>query len=358
MRTEIQYLHDEIVAANLRARASSISRRKRSGGSEPAASWVVTERIHENMGRALSVVLSTLGCSHARAEGGGCTMCSYLLDGSNTAVDADSLVSQFRSAMSRLAGVSAPIRVKVYTSGSFLDVNEVPLEARIAILREIAADPRITDVVLESRPQFVDDESMYQIREILGKRRVEIGIGLESFSDVVRQVCVNKAFSLRDFESSVETTSRHGIGVRAYVLLKPPFITERDALRDSIRTIVRAAELGVTTVSLNPVNVQRSTLVEELWQRGAYRPPWLWTVVEVLRSSRTECARDTMIVCDPVAAGTSRGPHNCGRCDSSVTDAIRLFSLEQDLSHLTRLGCSCNAVWQRSLQSGDLTMLV
>ena len=283
-------------------------------------------------------------------------MCSYLLDGSDKNPTEEELLLQFQSAMSKLDKQTAPLSVKIYTSGSFLDSDEIPASARNQMLEFISNDDRIKEVVLESRPEYVTDSVLTEVRRILGERQVELGIGLESSSDIVRSLCVNKNFDLRSFALSVNTAKRYGIGTRAYVLLKPPFLTERSALLDAQKTVMDALTLGVSTISLNPVNVQRNTLVEELWERGKFRPPWLWSVVEVLRYAHRAAGRTLNIVCDPVGAGKSRGTHNCGKCDASILDAIRRFSLDQDVRAFDSLTCDCRMLWQHVLEHEDVSL--
>ncbi len=351
-------LKDIISKASLSARGSSLSRIRKNALSEPAAKWVAQSRIGCEVGHALSIVLATPGCTHARGGKGGCTMCSYILDGASQKVSAENLIQQFKHAMTSLEGLSGPISVKVYTSGSFLDPEEVPLEARVEILRVIAEDERIHQVVLESRPEFVTDEVAEFVRKSLGDKELEFAIGLESSDDRIRSLCINKGFSLSEFETALKNAADHDIGTRAYVLVKPPFLTERDALLDSVQTIIEVAKMGATTISVNPVNVQKHTLVERMWSRGHYRPPWLWTVTEILRRTRNQVSLDVNIVCDPVAAGKTRGAHNCGKCDDTFVKAIRKFSLDQISEHFEGLDCGCKREWNHALEHEDLAQII
>jgi len=57
---------------------------------------------------------------------------------------------------------------------------------------------------------------------------------------------------------------------------------------------------GLTqTISLNPTNVQRNTAVEYLWKRKQYRPAWLWSMVEILKESKT--LTNAVVKCDRCA---------------------------------------------------------
>jgi radical SAM enzyme (TIGR01210 family) len=285
-------------------------------------------------------------------------MCSYLLDGVQEKPTSEQIVAQFKFALADLEMKTAPLSVKIYTSGSFLDDEEIPAEARSEILMIIAEDERIREVVLESRPEYVSDSILSDVRALLGDRAIEIGMGLESASDTVRTVCINKNFDLTMFTDALKKAKNFNIGMRAYVLLKPPLLTERDALLDAISTVQEARALGATTISLNPVNVQKNTLVEKLWSRGNYRPPWLWSVVEVLREASSVSDEWMKIVCDPVAGGKRRGAHNCGKCDNDIVEAIRQFSLSQDPALLQNLTCDCINQWEHALKHEDFSLVV
>ncbi|MCK9442498.1 MAG: archaeosine biosynthesis radical SAM protein RaSEA, partial [Methanothrix sp.] len=166
----------------------------------------------------------------------------------------------------------------------------------------------------------------------------EFAIGLETASDLIRENAIRKGFSFQDFVDASEAVHRQGGQVKAYLLLKPPLLTEGQAMRDAIAS-VRAAREHADMLSLNLCNVQRNTVVERMWERGEFRPPWLWSALEVLKSVPGP------IVCDPVGAGTRRGPHNCGLCDDVVAEAIRTHALTQDVSPFQSLDCQCRSTW-------------
>jgi hypothetical protein len=127
--------------------------------------------------------------------------------------------------------------------------------------------------------------------------------------------------------------------------MKPPFLTEREALEDMVSSVRRCAAYA-HTVSMNPCNVQRYTMVDELFFEGGYRPPWLWSVAAVLERTTDV---DALVVSDPVGHGSDRGPHNCGECDDRVQRAIKDFDLRQDPSVFDQVSCDCEATWRAVL---------
>jgi radical SAM enzyme (TIGR01210 family) len=229
--------------------------------------------------------------------------------------------------------------VKLFTSGSFLDQDEVPIDVRDAILSELRGMPK---VIVESRPEFVTPEICEDIART--NEHVEVAVGLETSSDRIRNNYINKGFSFRDFVRASEAARAHDFTVKAYLLLKPPFLTEREALEDALQS-VRDAAPHADTISLNLCNVQKGTLVEALWKKGLYRPPWLWTAVEVLKRTQETAT----VICDPVGGGTRRGPHNCGKCDREVVAEIKEFSLSQNSASFTA-SCTDQMLWEFVLE--------
>ena len=279
--------------------------------SRPVTVWRSQDLLDGRPAQSLTMILRTVGCRWNR-----CTMCGYA--GEGAPATAHDLISQFEWAMGRSSPEVSV--VKIYTSGSFLDPDEMPVQARDEILGRLQA-LGISKLVIESRPEYITAQS---VEACLSHLPTEFAIGLESSNDLIREKAVRKGFSFRDFVVASELVHSQGGRIKAYLLLKPPLLTEGQALRDAIVTGL-AARPHADVLSLNLCNVQRNTLVERMWQRGEFRPPWLWSALEVLKSVPGP------IVCDPVGAGTRRGPHNCGECDESIASAIRDHALFQDL---------------------------
>jgi radical SAM enzyme (TIGR01210 family) len=301
----------------------------------PTSVWRERETIDGKSAAAGVVILRTSGCSHYRE--GGCSMCGYNAE-SDACVTAADIMEQFESAMKDLDDVEF---LKVYTSGSFLDKREIPEEVAEHILK--ASAKKGLKILFESRPEYVTPT---RLREMLSVHDdLEIALGLESANDRVLKYSVNKGFSRADYEGAARAIVDAGIDLRTYVLLKPPFLTEAEAVADSKEAIGFASQFS-KTISLNPVNVQRGTLVERLWRSWAYRPPWLWSVLEVLKGSHHD---GTRLVCEPTGGGRERGAHNCGRCDVMILDSIRAFSDSQDVARLAFPDCECRDIWKATM---------
>ena len=142
------------------------------------------------------------------------------------------------------------------------------------------------------------------------------------------------------------------VNLKTYVLIKPPFLTERESINDAIYTVDKIKTI-TDTISFNPINVQRNTLVNFLWQRKQYRPAWLFSIVEILKESK-KIIDDVKIKCDIVGGGNIRGAHNCKSCDRKFLDVISNFSLLQNVNIFNSLDCDCKEKWLDQLDIEDL----
>ncbi|MFD1514611.1 archaeosine biosynthesis radical SAM protein RaSEA [Halomarina rubra] len=307
---------------------------------EPTRVWLDEDNTPSGVRTSLTIILNTGGCRWARA--GGCTMCGYVaesVDGGTVAHEDLMAQVQYCLDHEEERGDEPADLIKIYTSGSFLDEREVPAETRDAVAETFADRERM---VLESLPDFVERERLADFTD----RGIEtdVAIGLETATDRVRHDCVNKYFDFADFEEACAEAEAAGAGVKAYLLMKPPFLTESEAVEDMKRSVRRCADVdGCHTVSMNPTNVQSYTMVEELFHAGGYRPPWLWSVCAVLEETADV---DAIVVSDPVGHGSDRGPHNCGDCDDRVQRAVKDFDLRQDPSVFEQVSCDCETTWE------------
>lgn len=289
------------------------------------------------------IYLRSSGCSWAAHPTGSCTMCGHWV-GTNqgNTIYSDSLIQQFETEFSKYDFRNYPV-LCLYNAGSFLSNGEISPSARINIFQKIAAEKNIKFVIIESRPEFITSEVIKDIRDGL-PQRVQIGIGLETHSDLIRDLCINKGFILQDFENAVSIIKKGALESLAYVLFKPPFLTEQEAITESIKTIHYSFDLGVDAVSIEPVSIQSNTLVEALNKAGIYRVPWIWSIFKLLK--------ETYRLGDVRAGGFEFFPppstvvHNCDRCNDSCYEAIALYNSEKTVSHFDSIKCDCKGNWE------------
>lgn len=305
-------------------------------------------------GKAIVFIIPTKGCYWARSATGGCTVCGYI----NDSLDHKpvNILEEFTSVWKRKFRKDQNITaVKIFNSGSFLDSTEMPWEDGAGIIEYIVSHESISEISIESRPEFIlkHPDRLDQIKKLTTNIRFGIGIGLESTNEYIRNVCINKKISLSDYTSSVKNLDARSIFTKTYVLLKPPFISEIEAINDSKKTIIDAVKAGSKMISLNPCNVHSGTLAEWMWKRNMYRPPWLWSVIEVLKSAQN-LQNNAVVQCEPVGAGKIRGPSNCKKCNDIILSEIAIASRKQDFSSLEMLECECKEKWRNELLKEEM----
>jgi radical SAM enzyme (TIGR01210 family) len=292
------------------------------------ALWKESDMVDGEKVKAMVVILRTNGCCWVKH--GGCTMCGYREASLHNVTEQD-LMMQLDQALSKYKG--EPF-VKIYTSGSFLDENEVPVSVREKILEAFSGCKRI---LFESRPEFITPEVVETLPST-----VTVALGLESSNPEVLRTSVHKGFTPDDILRAGTLLHDKGLGVRTYLLLKPLYMTEDMAIADAVSS-ARFADAFSDEISINPLNVQRGTYVERMWKRGEFRSPWIWSLVDVFRQLHgTVSAR---LMSSPSGGGAMRGVHNCGACDQKALDAIESFSFSQNIDDLD-VKCDCISKWE------------
>lgn len=321
------------------ARSVALERRPPPAPADAAAryvnQWVEAEAIGTERVPAFVLILRTRGCYWADVKG--CSMCGYARDTLGRSATPAELARQLAAALDRYH--DEPY-VKIYTSGSFLDDREVDPESRARIARAFRG--RARRLLIETLPEFVTEATVPPLRDAFGGE-LEVAEGLESTQPEVLGRLINKGSTPSEYLAAADRLRAFGAHSKGYLLLKPPYLTESEAVADVVRSIEIAAP-HFDTLSVNPVHIQGGTVVEWLYRRGRYRPPWLWSLVQTLRTG-APLRGGARLVTFPTAGGQPRGPHNCGRCDAAVLRALETASLDQRFDGLDPLDCGCRTTW-------------
>lgn len=314
--------------------------------SKLAAPVEYREEHFENANRRRAVLfLLSNGCEWAIGGASGCTMCGHLAKQTRSVVplSAEDLITQFISESARIDFASAPI-LNVYNNGSFFNEREIPERARIRILKEINQNKSIRMLVVESRPEFITERVIEQTRALVPDLHVEVAMGLEAMDDRRRMICVNKGFTLEQYDRAVQIIRRAGVHPRSYVLLKPPFFSEKEGVEEAIRTTRHAFSAGSRTVSLEACTFQRYTLTEYLVESGLFRLPRLWSIVEVVK--RTHHLGNLIVGLFQFFPKPENVPYNCGRCSDRVMSALKEYNRTLRVEALNSLDCECRGDWE------------
>jgi radical SAM enzyme (TIGR01210 family) len=317
-------------------KSNSFKKKTKTGEIKPLAVWEGSDRIQDCVVDSFTIILKSNGCSW-----NGCRMCSYRHErymGAEKKESTEHMLAQLDYVARNYDYTKHPV-IKIYTSGSFFDEAEVPKHVREAITKQFAEKK----LIVESRPEYADAEVISEFCEPLNPNDpLYIAIGLETSNDEIRDRSIYKGFSFEDYKQATKQIHKSGARVKTYLLQKPAFLTEQEALTDmhsSITDIVPYTDL----ISLNPCTVQRNTELELLWKQGSYRPPYLWSVLDVLIRAPVH------VTCDPLGGGKRRGPSNCSVCSKEIVRGIYDYSLTSDrelLRSLAEIQCDCKAIFE------------
>jgi len=344
---EIQDLMSDI-------RKNAIKRMDRKLPAELSATWSSEDLLYSGIGNAIFIILPTPGCAHALSESGGCTMCSYIADSPLEKVSSDELINIFKNLMERHE-IKPKTAIKIFVSGSFLNEDELPKEARDEILKILNDEKNIEEVVVESRPEFVKEEVLKESLGLLPDKIFEVSIGLESSSDYIKKYKINKGFLNKDFERAINLIkslkSDYKITSKAYLFVKPILTSEKDTIEDAVASAKYAEEVGVDRISFCPATIHKGTLMELLWRRGSYQPPWIWSILEIIKRVRSEVK--IPIIMDTLGFGTRRGPFNCKKCNKKLKNVIIESNLNQTIPE--EFECECKNKWIGDVEFSDVT---
>jgi radical SAM enzyme (TIGR01210 family) len=265
-------------------------------------------------------------------------MCDLWKNTTDERVPDGAIPQQIEYALSRLP----PARhVKLYNAGNFFDAQAIP-PADWPRIAELLAP--FQTVIIESHPRLIG-QSCLSLRDMLqsslpsppkgrGEKELQVAMGLETVHpDVLPRL--NKRMTLTDFEKAAQFLSEHNIAVRAFILLRPPFLDEAEGVHWARESIRFGFDVGVECCVVIPTRAGNGAL-EELERQGQFAPPRLESLEEVLDHGIS--LRRGRVFADlwDVERFTS-----CPRCGPARAERMRLMNLTQQPA--PPVVCSCGS---------------
>jgi archaeosine synthase beta-subunit len=201
-----------------------------------------------------------------------CLMCDLWKNTTDTSIPVGAIPDQIEWALERIKDAR---HLKLYNSGSFFDMRAIPVEdyPRIASLVS-----HFDTVIVESHPKLIG-ENVLQFRDML-KPELHVAMGLETVNpDLLLRL--NKKMSLHDFTHAVSFLTSHGILSRAFVLLRPPFLTEEEGIYWAERSLDFAFRIGVECCTVIPVR-EGNGAMDLLMESGHFSRPDIRSLETVL----------------------------------------------------------------------------
>jgi radical SAM enzyme (TIGR01210 family) len=221
-------------------------------------------------------------------------------------------------------------------------------------------------IVVETRPQFVDDATLETCVACAEPARLVVELGVESLDPWVLKYCINKETAPGSVEDAVRRIHEHGALATANVLVGAPFLTLEEQIEDSIRTLRGVLAMGFETAVVFPVNVKHHTLVGWLWKRGLYRQPSLWALIDVLKAVEADLLPRIVVSWyrprpnHPGDPTPYLGPSTCPRCYPTVMGLLDRWRGASDHSALLReidaLRCDCRTEYLACGESSSVPL--
>ena len=297
----------------------------------------------------IHLALPTVGCRWAKDKGG-CTICGFYKVTVKKNLSPEQLLASLMRESKKWQNLKGNIALILFTSGSFFDPREIDRANRKVVYRFIAADKRFVHVSFECRPAFINKTVLTVIKKELPDLDIGIAIGLETCNDLIRRHCLHKGYTFNDFAKAAKLIKQFDFKLKVNLLVKPPFLTEKEAIEDTIKSIKICQKLKTDFLFVSACFVEKDSMLYFLWKYGLYQPPKLWSILEIAKNIKPGNM-------DVKFGGFSAYPlpiaytSNCERCSEQVSEQLKEFTRYKRLRK--RINCDCKKDWLKLLQVKD-----
>jgi hypothetical protein len=226
-----------------------------------------------------------------------------------------------------LARLPAAPHLKLYNSGNFFDAQAIPPADHAAIAERVRS---FQTVIVENHP-LLCGRSCIEFRDRI-ETKLEVALGLETaHPDVLQRL--NKRMTLEDFQRAAQFLRGHDIAMRAFILLRPPYLSEAEGVEWALRSLEFAFSLDVGCCSVIPTRAGNGML-EQLQTQGTFSPPSLAALEEV--QDRGIEMRQGRVFADLWNIEQSLP---CPRCGPARVERLRRMNFSQTVE--PRIACDC-----------------
>ncbi|WP_345976626.1 hypothetical protein [Sulfurimonas sp. HSL3-7] len=324
-----------------------------------ALAFKTTSKININgiEAQRLMSVYRTVGCAYDKNKHG-CTMCDFAAY-ANPNAKGKNILTQHETSLNMLQNGDYS-HFDLLTLGNFFNDQEIAADLRKELLTLLAPIENLKRVLVEARRGYITVDKLRKAKSYLREDQIlEYGLGYESSNPKIRNEILNKGVPEKHLDDSLRICKESGVDFVAYVLIKPPRLNEAEGIEDAVNTathvLKKADKYSVNArIAFEPVFVTEGTLVEELWNKGEYQPPKLWSIIEVLKQTVENVGRDKsrgklFVGLSDENLSKDRMAGNCGICDAEISSQIQAYNGHQDITQLTDLYHSCKNSWENEI---------
>ena len=238
-----------------------VSRRGKKNAVDPQKpyAWLVEKELTASgkIEDTAIIFLTNLECSYH------CLMCDLWKNTTDIPVPAGAIPHQIEWALHQMPAAK---HLKLYNSGSFFDGRAIPEEDYPGIASLVR---NFETVIVESHPRLINERCV-AFRDML-KPELQVAMGLETVNATVLRK-LNKRMTLEDFENSANFLSGMDILSRAFILLRPPFLTESEGIFWAERSLDFAFRAGIECCTVIPVRGGNGAM-DHLKEKGLFASP-------------------------------------------------------------------------------------
>ena len=255
-----------------------------------------------------------------------CSMCDlwkYTLD---ERVPTGAIPAQIDYALQRLPTAK---HIKLYNAGNFFDGQAIPPEDYGAIADRVR---QFETVIVENHPRLTNERCV-RFRDLLGTR-LEIALGLETIHTEIL-ASLNKQMTVADFDHAAVFLKQHDIDIRAFLLLKPPGLSEREGVEWGMKSMQHAFDMGVQCCSFIPTRVGNG-YIDRLQANGRFQPPTIRSM-EILLEQGIALKRGRVLM----DLWDVEKFYDCPDCGPARSERIRQMNLTQQIA--PKIDCICQS---------------
>jgi radical SAM enzyme (TIGR01210 family) len=256
-----------------------------------------------------------------------CLMCDLWKNTTDTPIAVGIIPDQIERALEQMPEVK---HLKLYNSGSFFDKRAIPVEDYKRIASIISS---FETVIVESHPKFIGESSL-NFRNML-KPEMQVAMGLETVHPEILKT-LNKQMTLDDFQHAVIYLTQNEIRSRAFILLRPPFLSESEGIYWAKRSIDFAFNVGVECCTIIPVRAGNGAM-DLLMAKGDFHPPDIHSLETVLEYGLGLNAGRVFADLWDLHLFS-----NCNECIDQRTSRLNTMNLSQRIVKQVKCACDSN----------------
>ncbi len=246
-----------------------------------------------------------------------CLMCDLWKNTLTESVSPGDIPAQIRWALKQLP----PAReIKLYNSGNFFDRKAIPPADYPAIAELVRG---FETVIVENHPNLCGDLCR-RFRNLIAPAQLEIAMGLEACHPEVL-ARLNKRMTLNDFDRAADFLQESGIHLRVFLLLKPPYLEEAEAVEWTLRSLRYAFDRGAGCCSVIATRAGNG-IMDLLQAQGHFSPPRGASLEHVLEEGLQQQRGRVFVDLWEVEPF-----FDCAHCRSQRIERLREMNLRQNV---------------------------